>query len=264
MAAQQDDEADGRPAAAPAAAAGYSDLSGMSLPGVAAGLLTSALYTTATYPVHRCGAAARFAGAAERRAVGDVPAQRLALCTQCSWPRPRRTSSLCTPSGSRSCCKRRTPTLPFSQVCLNLGLQALTWFSMGPGRACALGAVRVRPLQMPARSAVAGAQPAHITPRCHHAAGPSLLEAISQQPAAPPLGLGRAGKVARYSFAHSFARLLREQGPAGLWRGNTPYLLRHVPSIALSFAFKDAIREAMLPRCVWVLSLIHISQGIVR
>lgn len=47
-----------------------------------------------------------------------------------------------------------------------------------------------------------------------------------------------AGKVPRYSFVHSFGRLAREQGLLALWRGNTPYLLRHVPSISMSFAFK--------------------------
>jgi hypothetical protein len=47
-----------------------------------------------------------------------------------------------------------------------------------------------------------------------------------------------AGKVPRYSFVHSFGRLAKEQGLLGLWRGNTPYLLRHVPSISMSFAFK--------------------------
>lgn len=47
-----------------------------------------------------------------------------------------------------------------------------------------------------------------------------------------------AGKVPRYSFVHSFGRLAREQGVLALWRGNTPYLLRHVPSISMSFAFK--------------------------
>ncbi|WIA32419.1 hypothetical protein OEZ86_003242 [Tetradesmus obliquus] len=54
-----------------------------------------------------------------------------------------------------------------------------------------------------------------------------------------------SGKVPRYSFVHSFGRLAKEQGVLGLWRGNTPYLLRHVPSISMSFAFKDAFREAM-------------------
>ncbi|KAF6261356.1 mitochondrial carrier domain-containing protein [Scenedesmus sp. NREL 46B-D3] len=54
-----------------------------------------------------------------------------------------------------------------------------------------------------------------------------------------------SGKVPRYSFVHSFGRLAREQGVLGLWRGNTPYLLRHVPSISMSFAFKDAFREAL-------------------
>ncbi|KIZ05224.1 ADP,ATP carrier protein [Monoraphidium neglectum] len=59
-----------------------------------------------------------------------------------------------------------------------------------------------------------------------------------------------SGKVKRYAFAQSFSRLLKEQGPAGLWRGNTPYLLRHVPSVALSFTFKDALRDALLPSTV--------------
>lgn len=54
-----------------------------------------------------------------------------------------------------------------------------------------------------------------------------------------------AGKVPRYSFVHSFGRLVREQGLLGLWRGNTPYLLRHVPSISMSFAFK--VCEGGLP-----------------
>lgn len=47
-----------------------------------------------------------------------------------------------------------------------------------------------------------------------------------------------SGKVPRYSFVHSFGRLAKEQGLLALWRGNTPYLLRHVPSISMSFAFK--------------------------
>lgn len=57
-----------------------------------------------------------------------------------------------------------------------------------------------------------------------------------------------SGRVKRYAFTQAFARLLREQGVAGLWRGNTPYLLRHVPSVAMSFTFKDAIRQALLPQ----------------
>lgn len=56
-----------------------------------------------------------------------------------------------------------------------------------------------------------------------------------------------SGKVPRYSFVHSFGRLAREQGLLALWRGNTPYLLRHVPSISMSFAFKDAFKQ-WLPR----------------
>ena len=56
-----------------------------------------------------------------------------------------------------------------------------------------------------------------------------------------------SGRVARYGFAHAFGRLVREQGLPGLWRGNTPYLLRHVPSVALSLSLKDALRGALLP-----------------
>ncbi|KAG1661177.1 hypothetical protein FOA52_002629 [Chlamydomonas sp. UWO 241] len=33
----------------------------------------------------------------------------------------------------------------------------------------------------------------------------------------------------------------REIGLAGLWRGNLPYMLRHVPSTSLSFSLKDAL-----------------------
>jgi hypothetical protein len=54
--------------------------------------------------------------------------------------------------------------------------------------------------------------------------------------------------VARYSFTQAFRRLLHEQGLVGLWRGNVPYLLRHVPSIALSFTIKDALREGLAPQ----------------
>ncbi|KAI8464473.1 MAG: mitochondrial carrier domain-containing protein [Monoraphidium minutum] len=58
-----------------------------------------------------------------------------------------------------------------------------------------------------------------------------------------------SGKVARYtSFTSCLTRLLREQGPAGLWRGATPFLLRRGPSVALSFGIKDALRGALLPR----------------
>lgn len=56
-----------------------------------------------------------------------------------------------------------------------------------------------------------------------------------------------AGKVPRYSFVHSFGRLAREQGLLALWRGNTPYLLRHVPSISMSFAFKVGLLVHALP-----------------
>lgn len=56
------------------------------------------------------------------------------------------------------------------------------------------------------------------------------------------------GKVARYSFALSFRRLLLEQGVSGLWRGNAPYLMRHVPSVAMSFTLKDLLRGALLPQ----------------
>lgn len=47
----------------------------------------------------------------------------------------------------------------------------------------------------------------------------------------------------RYKFFTTFGRLAREQGMMSLWRGNLPYQLRHVPSITISFAFKDAFKD---------------------
>lgn len=55
----------------------------------------------------------------------------------------------------------------------------------------------------------------------------------------------RSGNVPRFSFLKSFGRLIREQGFASLWQGNMPYVLRHTPSITMSFAFKDAFRDAL-------------------
>eukprot|EP00198_Chlamydomonas_reinhardtii_P002035 XP_001691371.1 ADP/ATP carrier protein [Chlamydomonas reinhardtii] len=50
-----------------------------------------------------------------------------------------------------------------------------------------------------------------------------------------------SGQVRRYTIVDSVPRLLREGGVRELWRGNGAYMLRHVPSTTLSFAFKDAL-----------------------
>ncbi|GFR52791.1 hypothetical protein Agub_g15410, partial [Astrephomene gubernaculifera] len=49
-----------------------------------------------------------------------------------------------------------------------------------------------------------------------------------------------SGQVKRYTVVDAVPRLLREGGLRELWRGNAAYMLRHVPSTTLSFAFKDA------------------------
>ena len=51
----------------------------------------------------------------------------------------------------------------------------------------------------------------------------------------------------RYTIVDSVPRLLREGGVRELWRGNGAYMLRHVPSTTLSFAFKDALLRHVLP-----------------
>ncbi|KAG2426338.1 hypothetical protein HXX76_013095 [Chlamydomonas incerta] len=56
-----------------------------------------------------------------------------------------------------------------------------------------------------------------------------------------------SGQVKRYSIVDSVPRLLREGGVRELWRGNGAYMLRHVPSTTLSFAFKDALLRHVLP-----------------
>jgi solute carrier family 25 (mitochondrial adenine nucleotide translocator), member 4/5/6/31 len=58
-----------------------------------------------------------------------------------------------------------------------------------------------------------------------------------------------AGTTRRFRFFSAFGRLLREHGgsPSGLWHGATPYLLRHIPSVSISFAAKDAFRDLLLP-----------------
>lgn len=54
---------------------------------------------------------------------------------------------------------------------------------------------------------------------------------LPHTPLPPPVAPPPPGRVPRYSLFTAFTRLAREQGVAGLWRGNAPYLLRHVPSI---------------------------------
>ncbi|PNW83117.1 hypothetical protein CHLRE_06g307300v5 [Chlamydomonas reinhardtii] len=56
-----------------------------------------------------------------------------------------------------------------------------------------------------------------------------------------------SGQVRRYTIVDSVPRLLREGGVRELWRGNGAYMLRHVPSTTLSFAFKDALLRHVLP-----------------
>jgi solute carrier family 25 (adenine nucleotide translocator) protein 4/5/6/31 len=57
----------------------------------------------------------------------------------------------------------------------------------------------------------------------------------------------RNAQVKRYRVLSAVPRLVREGGVRDLWRGSGPYMLRHVPSTTLSFAFKDALLRA-LPR----------------
>mmetsp|Transcript_28375 Transcript_28375/g.62380 ORF Transcript_28375/g.62380 Transcript_28375/m.62380 type:complete len:401 (+) Transcript_28375:162-1364(+) len=55
----------------------------------------------------------------------------------------------------------------------------------------------------------------------------------------------QTGKVSRYTFWNSFPRLAREQGLLSLWRGNMPYMLRHVPSTTLSFTLNAAFQHQL-------------------
>ncbi|PNH05639.1 ADP,ATP carrier protein, partial [Tetrabaena socialis] len=50
-----------------------------------------------------------------------------------------------------------------------------------------------------------------------------------------------SGVVRRYTVLDALPRLLKDGGLRELWRGNAAYMLRHVPSTTLSFAFKDAV-----------------------
>ncbi|GIL52841.1 hypothetical protein Vafri_8605 [Volvox africanus] len=52
-------------------------------------------------------------------------------------------------------------------------------------------------------------------------------------------------QVRRYRVMTAVPRLIREGGARELWRGNGAYMLRHVPSTTLSFAFKDAVLRAL-------------------
>jgi solute carrier family 25 (adenine nucleotide translocator) protein 4/5/6/31 len=69
---------------------------------------------------------------------------------------------------------------------------------------------------------------------------------IQTQDANPAVLLG---STRRFHFLSAFSRLLAQHGgkPIGLWHGCTPYLLRHIPSVSVSFAAKDAFRAALLP-----------------
>lgn len=61
-----------------------------------------------------------------------------------------------------------------------------------------------------------------------------------------------SGRTRRFKFLSAFGRLLREHGgrPSGLWHGCSPYLARHIPSVSVSFAAKDAFRAALMPLAV--------------
>eukprot|EP01047_Picozoa_sp_COSAG01_P039664 COSAG01_NODE_3291_length_6306_cov_2.411632_6_plen_394_part_00 len=53
-----------------------------------------------------------------------------------------------------------------------------------------------------------------------------------------------SGEVRAFSgIGSTFSRIVREQGPAALWRGNLPNCARFFPTQAFNFAFKDAIRR---------------------
>ncbi|GLI59946.1 hypothetical protein VaNZ11_001998 [Volvox africanus] len=54
-----------------------------------------------------------------------------------------------------------------------------------------------------------------------------------------------SGQVRRYRVMTAVPRLAREGGVRELWRGNGAYMLRHVPSTTLSFAFKDAVLRTL-------------------
>jgi len=54
-----------------------------------------------------------------------------------------------------------------------------------------------------------------------------------------------SGNIARFTLPNVVARIVSEQGVAGLWRGLTPYVLRRVPSTSLSFSFKDALLQVL-------------------
>lgn len=50
-----------------------------------------------------------------------------------------------------------------------------------------------------------------------------------------------SGAFRRYTVMDALPRLVHEGGVQNLWRGCPAYMLRHVPSTTLSFAFKDAL-----------------------
>lgn len=54
-----------------------------------------------------------------------------------------------------------------------------------------------------------------------------------------------SNEIPRYNFLNTFQRLTKEQGILSLWRGNTPYLLRHIPGTSLGFAFKDKLHRLL-------------------
>ncbi|GLC33503.1 hypothetical protein PLESTB_000082100 [Pleodorina starrii] len=55
----------------------------------------------------------------------------------------------------------------------------------------------------------------------------------------------KSGQVRPYRVLSAVPRLVQEGGVRDLWRGNAAYMLRHVPSTTLSFAFKDALLRAL-------------------
>jgi solute carrier family 25 (adenine nucleotide translocator) protein 4/5/6/31 len=58
----------------------------------------------------------------------------------------------------------------------------------------------------------------------------------------------KSGEIPRYTgIWNCFTRVVREQGPLSLWRGNLANVIRYFPTQAFNFAFKDTFKR-MFPR----------------
>ena len=47
-------------------------------------------------------------------------------------------------------------------------------------------------------------------------------------------------------IVNCFTRVVSEEGPTALWRGNTANIIRYFPTQALNFAFKDYYKRIFI------------------